>query len=249
MQLPRGRFHKIIKSTATPALIEEMRAAKFTGICRIVLGSESATLVLNEGSVVLAEYGGLNGCQALDGVLGSEEEAGVELNLLTPEQVRLSQEFNRQCAIEVPATGKAGKSPPKSGVPEGAKPAAPGKQPAGSGIHREVKPVTDVKPAKTSKAGTVPERSGTAPGVGKSSPAHSTHSPEPAADSHGIPMPGAKPAQEAAETSQPEGDEIDTLLRNMEEINIEHLVSNFRTNCKEMLKKIHLDHLIKDNET
>ncbi len=70
MQLPRGRFHKIIKSTATPALIEEMRAAKFTGICRIVLGSESATLVLNEGSVVLAEYGGLNGCQALDGVLG-----------------------------------------------------------------------------------------------------------------------------------------------------------------------------------
>jgi hypothetical protein len=246
MQLPRGRFHKIIKSTATPALIEEMRAAKFTGICRIVLGSESATLVLNEGSVVLAEYGGLNGYQALDGVLGNEEEAGAELNLLTPEQVRLSQEFNRQCAIEVPATGKVGKSPPKRGVPEGAKPAAPGKQPAGGGIHREVKPVPDVKPAKTSKAGTVPERSDTAPGVGKSS---SAHSPEPTAESQSIPRPGAKPAQEAAETSQPEGDEIDTLLRNMEEINIEHLVSNFRTNCKEMLKKIHLDHLIKDNET
>jgi len=246
MQLPRGRFHKIIKSTATPALIEEMRAAKFTGICKILLGSESATLVLNEGSVVLAEYGGLNGYQALDGVLGSEEEAGAELNLLTSEQVRLSQEFNRQCAIEVPATGKAGKSPPKSGVPEGAKPAAPGKQPAGGGIHREVKPVLDVKPAKTSKAGTVPERSDTAPGVGKSS---SAHSPEPTAESQSIPRPGAKPAQEAAETSQPEGDEIDTLLRNMEEINIEHLVSNFRTNCKEMLKKIHLDHLIKDNET
>ncbi len=246
MQLPRGRFHKIIKSTATPALIEEMRAAKFTGICRIVLGSESATLVLNEGSVVLAEYGGLNGYQALDGVLGNEEEAGAELNLLTPEQVRLSQEFNRQCAIEVPATGKAGKSPPKSGVPEGAKPAAPGKQPAGGGIHREVKPVPDVKPAKTSKAGTVPERSDTAPGVGKSS---SAHSPEPTAESQSIPRPGAKPTQEAAETSQPEGDEIDTLLRNMEEINIDHLVSNFRTNCKEMLKKIHLDHLIKDNET
>ena len=246
MQLPRGRFHKIIKSTATPALIEEMRAAKFTGICKILLGSESATLVLNEGSVVLAEYGGLNGYQALDGVLGSEEEAGAELNLLTSEQVRLSQEFNRQCAIEVPATGKAGKSPPKSGVPEGAKPAAPGKQPAGGGIHREVKPVPDVKPAKTSKAGTVPERSDTAPGVGKSS---SAHSPEPTAESQSIPRPGAKPTQEAAETSQPEGDEIDTLLRNMEEINIDHLVSNFRTNCKEMLKKIHLDHLIKDNET
>lgn len=246
MQLPRGRFHKIIKSTATPALIEEMRVAKFTGICRIVLGSENATLVLNEGSVVLAEYGGLNGYQALDGVLGNEEEAGAELNLLTPEQVRLSQEFNRQCAIEVPTSGKVGKSSPKRGVPEGAKPAAPGKQPAGSGIHIEVKPVPDVKPAKTSKAGTVPERSDTAPGVGKSS---SAHSPKPAAESQSIPWPGAKPTQETAETSQPEGDEIDTLLRNMEEINIDHLVSNFRTNCKEMLKKIHLDHLIKENET
>ncbi|WOX58258.1 hypothetical protein [Methanoculleus receptaculi] len=246
MQLPRGRFHKIIKSTATPALIEEMRAAKFTGICRIVLGSESATLVLNEGSVVLAEYGGLNGYQALDGVLGSEEEAGAELNLLTPEQVRLSQEFNRQCAIEVPTTGKVGKSPAKRGVPEGAEPAAPGKQPAGGGISRDVKPVTDVKPAKPPKAGTVPERSDTAPGVGKSS---SAHSPEPTAGSQSVPRPGAKPAQEVAGTSQSGGDEIDTLLQNMEEINIEHLVSNFRTNCKEMLKKIHLDHLIKDNET
>jgi len=249
MQLPRGRFHKIIKSTTTPALIEEMRSARFTGICKIVLGSDSATLVLNEGQLMLAEYGVLKGQQALDAVLGSEEEVGAELNILTAEQVRLSQEFNRQCAIEVSTTGKPGKSPAKRGVSEGAKTATPGKpgnQPAGSGISREAKPVMDGKPAKPSKAGAAPERSDTVSSVGKRS---SAHTPEPAAESHTIPMSGVKPAQEMAETSQSEGDEIDTLIQNMEEINIEHLVSSFRTNCKEMLKKIHLDHLIKENET
>jgi len=246
MQLPRGRFHKIIKSTTTPALIEEMRTARFTGICKIVLGSESATLVLNEGQLMLAEYGVLKGQQALDAVLGSEEEAGAELNILTAEQVRLSQEFNRQCAIEVSTTGKPGKSPAKRGVSEGAKPATPGNQPAGSGISREAKPVMDGKPAKPSKAGAAPERSDTVSSVGRRS---SAHTPEPAAESHTTPMSGVKPAHEMAETSQSEGDEIDTLIQNMEEINIEHLVSSFRTNCKEMLKKIHLDHLIKENET
>jgi hypothetical protein len=34
-----------------------MASARFTGICTIVLGSESVILVLKEGLVVLAEYG------------------------------------------------------------------------------------------------------------------------------------------------------------------------------------------------
>ncbi|MFY1645143.1 hypothetical protein ACK11Z_15535, partial [Methanoculleus bourgensis] len=64
MQLPRGQFHRLIKSTTSSALIEEMGSKRFTGICTIVLGGESAVLVLNEGLVVLAEYGGLKGQQA-----------------------------------------------------------------------------------------------------------------------------------------------------------------------------------------
>jgi len=61
-----------------------MGSAQFTGICTIVLGSESATLVLNEGQVVLAEHGDLKGQHALDAMLkgkGTELDAVVELEV------------------------------------------------------------------------------------------------------------------------------------------------------------------------
>jgi hypothetical protein len=35
----------------------------------------------------------------------------------------------------------------------------------------------------------------------------------------------------------------------MEEMDVEELVSSFRVNCKDMLKKIHLDHLIQEKDT
>ncbi|ABN56946.1 MAG: hypothetical protein KO254_07325 [Methanoculleus marisnigri] len=210
MQLPRGRFHRLIKSTTARALKEEMSSAQFTGICTIVLGNESATFVLNEGLVVLAEYGGTKGQHALDTVLeGEEDEVAAELNLLTPEQVQLALEFNPPFATGVP--GKPGRSSAGRGAPGGATP------PTGQ------------------------------KGAGAAS--SSRRRPEPAAEVHHIPMPGVKPAQETAEASQPGGDEIDTLVQNMEEMDVEQLVGSFKVNCKDMLKKIHLDHLIKDQET
>jgi len=62
-------------------------------------------------------------------------------------------------------------------------------------------------------------------------------------------MPGAKPVQEAAATPPSGSDDIEMLIRNMEEMDIEQLVSSFRVNCKDMLRKIHLDHLIQDGDT
>ncbi|UYU18369.1 MULTISPECIES: hypothetical protein [Methanoculleus] len=187
-----------------------MSSAQFTGICTIVLGNESATFVLNEGLVVLAEYGGTKGQHALDTVLeGEEDEVAAELNLLTPEQVQLALEFNPPFATGVP--GKPGRSSAGRGAPGGATP------PTGQ------------------------------KGAGAAS--SSRRRPEPAAEVHHIPMPGVKPAQETAEASQPGGDEIDTLVQNMEEMDVEQLVGSFKVNCKDMLKKIHLDHLIKDQET
>ena len=62
-------------------------------------------------------------------------------------------------------------------------------------------------------------------------------------------MPGVKPAQEKAEAPQSGGDEINELVQNMEEMDVEQLVGSFKLNCRDMLKKIHLDHLIKDKET
>jgi len=210
MQLPRGRFHRLIKSTTTRALIDEIIAEQFTGICTIVLGSESATLVLNDGQVVLAEYGGIKGQHALETALeGEENEVAAELNLLTPEQVRLALEFNPPFTIGTP--GRSGRPSAGRGAPGGATPPAGPK------------------------------------GVGAVS--SSRRRPKPAAEVHHIPMPGVKPAQETTEASQSGGDEIDALVQNMEEMDVEQLVGSFKLNCRDMLKKIHLDHLIKDKET
>ncbi|MBP7410509.1 hypothetical protein [Methanoculleus sp. 10] len=212
MQLPRGRFHRLLKSTTSRALIEEMASARFTGICTIVLGGESAVLVLNEGLVVLAEYGGMKGQHALDAVLkGEESEAAAELNLLTPEQLQLAREFNRPFTTASADTGKEKRPSPAKAALGGAKPPA---GPIGS------------------TAAPAPKRR-----------------PEPAGEGQKIPMPGAKPVQEAAATPPSGSDDIEMLIRNMEEMDIEQLVSSFRVNCKDMLRKIHLDHLIQDGDT
>jgi len=61
-------------------------------------------------------------------------------------------------------------------------------------------------------------------------------------------MPGTRPVQEMGVASPSGNDEIDMLIQNMEKMNIEQLVSTFRVNCKDMLRKIHLDHLIQDGD-
>ncbi len=212
MQLPRGRFHRLLKSTTSRALMEEMNSAQFTGICTIVLGSESVTLVLNEGLVVLAEYGDIKGQHVPDTILeGDETEVAAELNLLTPEQVKLALEFNRPFATGDPDTGRQGR--PSSG--------------------------------KAASGGTKPSAGPRKAGATSSS----KHLPGSHAEVHRIPMPGVKSMQETAEASQSGNDEVDTLVQNMEEMDVEKLVSSFRVNCKDMLQKIHLDHLIQDKDT
>lgn len=210
MQLPRGRFHRIIKSTTPHTLIDEITSEQFTGICTIIIGGESATLVLNDGQVALAGYGGMKGQHALNAALeGGESEVAAELNLLTPEQVKLALEFNTPFVIGKP--GRTGRPSAGRGAPGGATP-----------------------PAELKSAGAV---------------SSSRRHPEPTAEGHRIPMPGVKPAQETTRVSRSGGDEIDTLVQNIEEMDVEQLVGSFRINCKDILKKIHLDHLIEDKET
>ncbi|WOX55716.1 MULTISPECIES: hypothetical protein [unclassified Methanoculleus] len=192
-----------------------MNSSQFTGTCMIALGSESAVLVLNEGLVVLAEYGGIKGQHVLDTLLeGGESEVAAELNSLTPEQIQLSLEFNRPCAIAEPDAGRQKKSMSGKAAPRGTK------------------------------------RTGAA--------SSSKHRPEPPAEMHHIPMPGVKSLQEttavppsASNDAAPPStsDEMETLVQNMEDLDVDQLVGSFKVNCKEMLRRIHLDHLIQDKDT
>lgn len=211
MQLPRGRFHRLIKSTTPRALMDEAISERFTGICTIVLGSESATLVLKDGQIMLAGYGAMKGQHALTAVLEREiNDAAVEQNLLTPEQVQLALEFNSPYMIEKP--GRSGRTPTGKSVPV------------------ETSPTT----SRESK--------------GTDTSSSSRQRPKSAAEVHHIPMPGVKAAQKTTRTSQSGEDEFNALVQNMEEMDVEQLVGSFKVNCKDILKKIHLDHLIKDKD-
>src|SRR5690606_1124006 len=153
--------------------IEEMGSKEFTGICTIIIDGESAVMVLEMGQVVLAEYGDIQGQQALDAVLKEKDtEAEAELNLLTPEQLQLALEFNRSAAIRNPGTAKKQEAPP-------------GRTASGGGerVH--------------------------------------------------IPTPGAKSLQEMSAAPRSTDNEVDTLTQNMEDINIEQLVSKFRVSCRD----------------
>lgn len=203
MQLPRGQFHRLLKSTTPRALIEEMGSKEFTGICTIIIDGESAVMVLEMGQVVLAEYGDIQGQQALDAILKEKDtEAETELNLLTPEQRQLALEFNRSAAIRNPGTAKKQEAPP-------------GRTASGGG-----------------------ER-----------PSGRRHPPERPEEKTHIPTPGVKPLQERSAAPRSTDNEVDTLTQNMEDINIEQLVSKFRVSCRDMLHKLNLDHLIQDKET
>ncbi|MFA7198815.1 MAG: hypothetical protein WC093_05950 [Methanoculleus sp.] len=211
MQLPRGRFHRLFKSTTVRALTEEMGSARFTGLCTVILGNDRATLVLNEGRAVLAEYGGIRGQHALDMLLeGEESEAAAELNFLTPEQLQLALEFNRPFATTEPEREDQKRSPRTEAAPGRTRPRAGSKK-------------IDAAPLPV-------------------------HRPERPLEGHRIPATGVNPIQGAAVAPPPGGDDMDVLIRNMEDMNVEQLVNDFRVNCKDMLRKIHLDHLIQDED-
>jgi hypothetical protein len=211
MQLPRGRFHRLLKSTTPRALVEDAETTRFTGICTIALGRQNVVLVINEGEVLLAEYGGMKGRYALDEVLKSgDSEVAAELNLLTLEQVNLALEFNQSFAI---ASGGSQEKVPPSRQGESSKGA--------DGVSRGKR----AEPVPLPKARTLPA----APGA------------------RGI-MPRAKPEPAVADPALSDHEDIDALIQSMESMDVEQLVSSFRVNCKDVLKRIHLDHLIQDGD-
>jgi hypothetical protein len=199
MQLPRGRFHRLLKSTTPQSVLGEAGSTQFNGICTIAIGSDNAVLVFKEGKVLLAEYGGRKGQYALDEVMKSgEHEVAAELNLLSPEQIKLALEFNRPFTVEAPG---------------GTEERAPQEQ------------------KKTASPVSVPKVQ-----------------PRPEVQGQKLPLPKPKPEQKGASPTSSEHEDIDVLIQSMENMDVEQLVSSFRVNCKDMLKRIHMDHLIQDGD-
>ena len=100
MQLPRGTFLTIKRSTKVGDLLAELQDMKFTGICTISFGIVNGTIVYKSGKRILAQYKdtiGDAGWDELQKII--EEKVDASLSTLNEAQIQLSLEFNKTCLI------------------------------------------------------------------------------------------------------------------------------------------------------
>ena len=119
MQLPRGTFLTIKRSTKFGDLFSELHEMKFTGVCTISYKTGNGTIVFKHGKRILAEFQNTTGDSAWDAFQKIiSEKADASLSTLSEAQIQLSLEFNKTCLVtkgaktEKPATvGRFGTAP------------------------------------------------------------------------------------------------------------------------------------------
>lgn len=100
MQLPRGTFLSIKRSTKVGDLLAGLQEMKFNGVCTISSKSGNGTVVFKYGKRFLAEYQDTNGEPAWDKLLKiSAEKVDASLSTLNEAQLQLSLEFNKTALI------------------------------------------------------------------------------------------------------------------------------------------------------
>lgn len=127
MQLPRGTFHSLKKSSTVASLLGELTASSFTGYCTIAVGNTVVSTVFEAGECILAHFGNDEGLAARERLKGmGEAEISAELYTLTPKQIQLALEFNPSMAMKASpiATPPAAPAPaPSRHKPAGEPPA------------------------------------------------------------------------------------------------------------------------------
>jgi hypothetical protein len=100
MELPRGRFQGVRRNIKLAILLHELSDNRFTGYCRILHDVGHMVIVLEEGAIILAEYQGISGDDALKAVFVSREFViDAELNELNATQLNLALEFNPKSRV------------------------------------------------------------------------------------------------------------------------------------------------------
>src|SRR4030043_121541 len=109
MQLPRGTFLTIKRSTKCGDLFSELHEMKFTGVCTISYKTGNGTIVFKHGKRILAEFQNTTGDSAWEAFQKIiSEKADASLSTLSEAQIQLSLEFNKPCLV---ATGTKTEKP------------------------------------------------------------------------------------------------------------------------------------------
>jgi hypothetical protein len=247
MQLPRGTFREIRKSVAIESLLKELDGEKYSGVANISSPSLTGTLVFKAGKCILVKFQNNRGDAAWDNLQKTgSEEVDAALSLLGDAQIELALEFNRQCRIL-----KSGKHAPAQ-ASRRATPSAPHEPPRSFPAQKPAVPAAPSKPL----AKPVPSHHQVPAPPAPQAPAHApplnpsrfSKAAAPVPPSPPMPSPwhenGKKheadePHEKDRDTGSFESD-IDTF----DTMDIDNVTDKIRTDCKTMIKQLHLDHLM-----
>lgn len=224
MQLPRGTFREIRKSVTIESLIHSLEGEKYTGLATISSHSLSGTLVFKQGKFILIKFQNIRG----DPALGELQKAGSEvvdaaLSVLGDAQIELALEFNKPCRLT------------RSGKP--VSPVSP--RPAMHGTRDPPRAVPERRPAIINSAAKPA-------GIPVHPPPHHDHSPAPhppvRVSAAGTPAPASGGGAE--EPVQEPDTSFEDDLETFENMDLDSVTDKIRTDCKSMIKQLHLDHLM-----
>jgi hypothetical protein len=251
MQLPRGTFLSIKRSTKVGDLLIDLQELKFTGVCTISSKTGNGTIVLKSGKRILAEFRNTSGDAAWDDLLKiSGEKVDASLSTLTDAQIQLSLEFNKSCLIvkgakaEIPPLADIPPPPPR---PKAHSPAGPQKQSlpfpgiiqkkpgilAVPPAHKPVQPVTSQQPPKIISDSQLRTAAKIAEGSLKTPVFIQSQDERKSGDPLSI--------EPEADSSSFEAD-IDTF----ETMDVDAIQDKIRGECRHLIKELDLEHLTGD---
>jgi hypothetical protein len=248
MQLPRGTFLTIKRSTKFGDLFSELHEMKFTGVCTISYKTGNGTIVFKHGRRILAEFQNTSGDSAWETLQKIiSEKADASLSSLSEAQIQLSLEFNKTCLV---TTGT------KTEIP------APLDKPVPPPVRT---PPPHITPPHQAKA--VPIKPQHKPGIPQFAPlpgpgSVQVKSPQPPRiisdnqlrtatqlaegnvktmenlQNKGKNIPDLSPDQEESESSSFEAD-----IETFETMDIETIRNKIHGECKSLIKDLNLEHL------
>jgi len=222
MQLPRGTFHSMKKGLELGIIMEDLMKEHFSGTCSILSGNQSFDLVFQDGQVMLASGDSTCGDATMEIIANQRDSiADASLSALTSAQLKLTLEFNAECRVQRqrPSAQKTPAPSPEVQV------SSPAKKP----------PQFIPKPANIQENV-------------KKSPEIFVSPPEsPAATTPSAPV--RDKDKRSVDIFASDGDEysmVDRDLQALDAMDLDTMSQKIRMNCRQMIEKLHLEHLIDD---
>jgi len=241
MQLPRGTFHSIKKGMKIALILNSLKEDGFTGSCSIACGDRGIDLVVKEGNVLLASCDSSCGNTAMELIRALHEQAAdASLADLTPAQMKLTLEFNDQCRVS-----QRRESPPKAEIPtreEKKSIESANSQNAATATREREREVITRPVSRTPDQRPQTQKTPPAP------PQQAHLQPEPASHQQNTASPTPSTAKNSpVDIFAREGEEVtlmDRDLNALDSMDLNTMSNKIRENCKIMVEKLHLEHLI-----